>query len=481
MILEFHSSLLKDIFSILDTEDFNIIIRVGEAPDTKKFRAHSNILRACSQYFKEVIPADVIKKDILFTIYESNITPSIFEIILNYFYMGKLDLDDRSGADNFRLLLACDHLLLKELFHFVQYHLIKQHSPWIRQNFALVLNNIFNLPNFIILQDFCINFFCKNPLPLLTSNDFQSLDKYILSYLLYKRDDFHVHIEEVIIWNSLIEWGIKQTPELDNKDQEEWTDIDYENLKDTLSNFVPFIKFLNIISEDFYDKVRPYETIIPNNIYEEIMAYHLVEQPKLCIYNSKIINSRFVNVIVNLIDKNELKYPSIFVRNENNPIYRFKLIYRGSRDGIDNISFGTRCKNDVISLVLIKIRESDKIFVGYNSVGFNLDRNIISIFAYNHRYTDHFILSFKNNEDTQNMKISYGAYSFPEDKFVDQNTLYDSECDSLYIIDQKLYIKHIEGKAASCYRRTERTYRTIANVYTIEEIEAYAVFKPLEG
>ncbi|GBB84767.1 hypothetical protein RclHR1_11330008 [Rhizophagus clarus] len=161
---------------------------------------------------------------------------------------------------------------------------------------------------------------------------------------------------------------------------------------------------------NFYDKVRPYEAIIPNNIYEEIMTYHLAEQPKICIFiiQRLFINSRFVNSS------------------------------------------------------LIKIRELDKIFVGYNSVRFNPGRNVISIFAYNHHYIDNFILSFKNNEDTQNMKISYGAYSFPEDKLV--------LCMILNVIPQ-----------ASCWIRCERTYCTIANVYTIEEIEAYSVFKPLEN
>lgn len=84
MTLKFHSSLLKDISSMLNAEDYNIIIQVGEANDTKKFYAHSNILRASSQYFKDIIPAGIIKKDSMFTIIRPQITPSIFEIILKY-------------------------------------------------------------------------------------------------------------------------------------------------------------------------------------------------------------------------------------------------------------------------------------------------------------------------------------------------------------------------------------------------------------
>ena len=82
----------------------------------------------------------------------------------------------------------------------------------------------------------------------------------------------------------------------------------YGDLKNTLSNFIPLIKFLKITSDEFYDKVRPYEAIIPNNIYEEVMKYYLVELPKLHVVisqiESDIIKPKLGNIIANWIDKN---------------------------------------------------------------------------------------------------------------------------------------------------------------------------------
>ncbi|GES81663.1 BTB/POZ protein [Rhizophagus clarus] len=105
-------------------------------------------------------------------------------------------------------------------------------------------------------------------------------------YYLLKNYDFRVsHIEESVVWELLIKWGINQIPELENKpNQDDWTDKNYEDLKNILSNFIPLIKFLEISSEDFYYKVRPYKSIIPNDIYEEITEFYLVEQPKLFHY-----------------------------------------------------------------------------------------------------------------------------------------------------------------------------------------------------
>jgi hypothetical protein len=67
----------------------------------------------------------------------------------------------------------------------------------------------------------------------------------------------------VIVWNSLIKWGIKQVHELKNpNNRDNWTDNNYEHLKKVLSDFIPFIKFSEINSKDFYHKVQPYKSII---------------------------------------------------------------------------------------------------------------------------------------------------------------------------------------------------------------------------
>src|SRR5688572_27172354 len=80
----FHSGLSKDLSLILnDADDFNVIIQVGENKNTKKFRAHSVILRARSPYFKSAFSSNWFRKEkdmIMFN--KPNITPIVFEMIL---------------------------------------------------------------------------------------------------------------------------------------------------------------------------------------------------------------------------------------------------------------------------------------------------------------------------------------------------------------------------------------------------------------
>ncbi|RIA90654.1 hypothetical protein C1645_805627 [Glomus cerebriforme] len=380
-----------------------------------------------------------------FTINLPNITPDIFEIILKYIYTGKLCLS-YTGTDSFKLLIASDFLLLEELVNYVQTCLIGK-EYLVQQNFALVMNYIFYLPKYKKLQDYYLMSICENPLPVFTSNDFLSLDKDILFYLL-KREDFQIrNIKEVVVWDSLIKWGINQIPELENKNnKDKWIDKNYEDLKNTLSDFIPLIKFININSDDFYDKVRPYKAIIPNNIYEEVMAFYLIEQPELyghTHFESKIIKQILINIIINWIDKKD----AMSIRTKDDSLYRFKLIYCGDRDRIGNNSFRNKCKGQVASLVLIKIQESDKIFGGYSSIGFNTFR-IDTTYS-----SDNFTFSFEDSEDTQFRNI------FRNINIIDQNDFGFNFGYSLYMKNQNLHTN----------TRTEP--------YIIEEIETYIVTK----
>ena len=84
MTLISHSILSKDFSLILnDSDDFNVIIQVGENQNTKEFRAHSVILRARSPYFKSALSADwITKKNNMIMFNKPNITPTVFGMIL---------------------------------------------------------------------------------------------------------------------------------------------------------------------------------------------------------------------------------------------------------------------------------------------------------------------------------------------------------------------------------------------------------------
>ncbi|GBC01612.1 hypothetical protein RclHR1_04260012 [Rhizophagus clarus] len=319
MALIFHSNLSKDFSLILNNaDDYNVIIKVGENQNIKEFHAHSVILRARSPYFRGALSANwITKKDNMIIFNKPNVTPNVFEMILKYIYTGEIDLSKESNEDILGFLVASDELLLEELFVHVQDYLIKQKS-WIDKNFIPVLHAVSNLDSCKKLLDYCLKSICEDPVKFFSSKEFPSVNKEILLGLL-KKDD--LQIEEVIIWDYLLKWGIEQTSGLGNN-RAGWNNENYEALKKTLNQFIPLIRFVRIPRADFFDKVRPYKTIIPDQIYEEIEEFYYKDTlPKTITlssrtgplirssnFESNIIKPILTNIIANWIDNKDAKY-----------------------------------------------------------------------------------------------------------------------------------------------------------------------------
>jgi hypothetical protein len=66
-----------------DSDDYDVIVKVGENSNTKEFHARSNILRARSPYFKRAFLQNrVTKKDGVYNFIKPNISPIVFEMII---------------------------------------------------------------------------------------------------------------------------------------------------------------------------------------------------------------------------------------------------------------------------------------------------------------------------------------------------------------------------------------------------------------
>ncbi|PKC66716.1 BTB-domain-containing protein [Rhizophagus irregularis] len=492
----FYPNLSKDFSLILnDADDYNVIIKVGENENTKEFRAHSVILRARSPYFKSALSSNwITKKNDMIMFKKTNITPNIFNLILRYIYVGELDLTGQSSKDILELLIASDELLIGELFNYVQDYLIEKRIEWILKNLFLVLHIAFKITDCKKLQDYCIDIICEDTHSFITSNEFLSLDKDII-YKILERDD--LRIKEVIVWDRLIKWGIEQTPGLGNEncyvnlhhlikcgieqtpvsenemcDISKWSNEDYEALKEILNQFILLVRFVEITSDDFNNKVKPYKGIIPNQIYEEIEEFYNkgtfpkinTLPPRIGKLDSKIINPKLAKIIIKWIVKEDFW----ILR------YKFNLMYRGSIDGISYETFKNKCKGQMESLVLIKVKHTNKIFGGYSSIGFNsIGNNVPSLNGFdNTKYyysSDNFIFSFENDDDTQNMKISR-VRNYNKAIYDYYGTGFDFGFDSLFMYhNQCLYAKN----DSKIYEDNLNTN----SVYEIEEIETFIVTK----
>src|ERR1043166_1415444 len=157
-------------------------------------------------------------------------------------------------------------------------------------------------------------------------------------------------MSDVQVWDHVLKWGLAQNPELPD-DPTSFSKENFNTLKNTLRPCIPYIKFYNLTSSEFSDKVLPYKKILPKELYEDLLKYFLnsnsysikkseVRENEYYLKNidSEIIISQHAELISKWIDKvdvNSNASTSLFSKLINNgtedttcksnSLYEFKL------------------------------------------------------------------------------------------------------------------------------------------------------------
>src|SRR6266487_2959838 len=58
-------------------------------------------------------------------------------------------------------------------------------------------------------------------------------------------------------------------------DPEDFSKEDFNILKKSLQQCIPFIRFYNLSSEEFSDRILPYKNILPKELYKNLLKYFL--------------------------------------------------------------------------------------------------------------------------------------------------------------------------------------------------------------
>ncbi|CAG8686041.1 5496_t:CDS:2, partial [Acaulospora colombiana] len=340
---------------LMDTNYHDVLIEVGHQPHVKTFKTHSLILRVRCPFFAAALSSVWVKRDQdMMVIKKPNMSPIIFDVILN----GKINIRGWKGSEIMELLYAADELALEELADYVQDYLCRQ-EQWILQNIFQVLHISFGHASFQKLKKNCIELVVDNPLLLFDSEQFAQTNEEILMTLL-KRDD--LVMKEIAIWEGLIQWGIAQT-QMSEEKFTQWSKKHFSALGKTLKKFLPTIRFFQISSEDIYRKVLPYRQMLPHQLVEELVNYHRTGLkagvlPKRIKVDSSIISTKHAIQISYWIDYNR----------DTQSVYKFKLLFRASRDGFHFTDFHLKCNNQDDVVLVMKV-EDNQIFGGYNPVG----------------------------------------------------------------------------------------------------------------
>ncbi|RHZ76580.1 hypothetical protein Glove_196g59 [Diversispora epigaea] len=269
MSFKFFEKLSQNFIELLsDKDDYNVII---EVKNEKSFTAHSNVLKCRSPYFCKELKNIIPNENNIKTIIKTNISDEIFDIILKYIYGGIVDLENVETKFIFDLMMTANEFEIEELTKKLENHLIETKSSWLKSHFSLVYRSIFSGNNFKNLEKFCNDIVAKYPSLIFEAEDFTSLQESALVSLL-KRDD--LQLEEVIIWEYIIKWGIAQNSTLP-VNFKEWTNENFTTLKTTLQQCLPLIRYFHIPGIDALKKIKPYKKILDEQLWDDLTQYFI--------------------------------------------------------------------------------------------------------------------------------------------------------------------------------------------------------------
>uniref|UniRef100_U9U136 Kelch-like protein 17 n=1 Tax=Rhizophagus irregularis (strain DAOM 181602 / DAOM 197198 / MUCL 43194) TaxID=747089 RepID=U9U136_RHIID len=380
------ATLLKNISRLLiEADDYNVFITVGEEPNVEIFQAHSVILRAMSPYFHAALSINWAQK------------------------AGTIRLDDETSDLNLvELLTASDELVLMDLVDYIQEYIISLDRIWYQKNLIQVFNTVSCYEGvFEKLRDHCIELISVDPQLLFNSEEFSILQEEALILILKQNK---LQIREVELWNYLIQWGIFQSHLFEDKTTKDlinWSSEDFETLEKILHNSVPFIRFFQMLPEEYFYKVRPYKKLLPKQLKDDLKLYFIIPNSNLTttilppripkfMLNSSIITLKQSLIISSWIDYKDDS--SMYTSQQENP-YNLILLLRGNRDGFGVEEFREKVFKQGPTIVVIHLAGSKDIIGGYNPLDWTGSNKF-------NQSTDSFIFSFRSEKKSSITTLS---------------------------------------------------------------------------
>ncbi|RIA79997.1 hypothetical protein C1645_793442, partial [Glomus cerebriforme] len=258
---------------------------------------------------------------------------------------------------------------------------------------------------------------------LFNSDEFYSLtETHVISLL--QRDD--IEINEIEIWNQIILWGIKNTLNLSSNNLLEWNNQDFESLKETLKNCIPWIRFFQIQPQEFANYVWPYKKILPQSIIGNFLRQQITgHAPIMEMMNktppripssdidSLIMTGRHATILASWIHQGPYSGKCHF---------NFNLIYRSSKDGLSLKLFHENCDDKGPTILVIKLLNSNHVVGVYNPLSYqkskiNLRRKSLIYNNNSKRRSNSFDVNSLNIKETKKdtFLFSFKTRYYPEE------------------------------------------------------------------
>ncbi|GES98951.1 carbohydrate-binding module family 13 protein [Rhizophagus clarus] len=326
-------------------------------------------------------------------------------VILRYIYGGVVSLNEYDVSNIIKILVSASELGLQELIILVQSYLIENKTEWIELNFNDVYQTSFENNCFSELQRYCNHLISKVPDKIFRLINLSSTSEKVIVSLIQSEN---LQIKVIQVWDYVLKWGYAQNPELPS-DRKNFSEEDFNTLKNSLRQCIPHIKFYNLTSDEFLSKVLPYKKILSEELLDDLIRHFMnpsnrSEEDNSNHIDSNIITYQHAELILRWINTNRSNtYTSmlkrLIYRDTTDTTQKFKLLLRGTWDGFTPEKFHEICDGQSHTVTIVKVQDSNEILGGYNPIGWKSDN------CYG-TSEDSFIFSFKDNSNIENHILS---------------------------------------------------------------------------
>ncbi|CAG8795107.1 12071_t:CDS:2, partial [Dentiscutata erythropus] len=418
--------------NILHKFNSNNILNLLRMPNNMKSRKTIDDLLISDDFVKIILDKLNIEQFLQFM----NIATKLQnEIIVNNLFSNAnfiLIVIKFQGVEILHILVEANRLQLQNLFSDMLTFIEQNLENLLRIDAVGVLEMVFKHDICISFREYSIYLICLNPNALFDNPNFIQLNRSILNHIL-ERDDMG-KLNEKNIYDHLIRWGAAQNEETSRKNIMTWTDQEFEIFEEVIHDFVRLIRWFTIPSEDF-NKIRSLlNNVLPDNLYQNIVDYHLdpnLSSEEMRSYSQKRFlpctfllkprhfkifeswieeaNQKNISIIQKLFNlnttnekKNHFKEITLNTRPTHfskNNLYDFILLYRGKKNGFNAKKFHDSCDNKGSTLTIIKTSDQ-RIFGGYN------DSNTENHYIERTVSRKNFLFSFDSQNDFSTSKLA---------------------------------------------------------------------------
>jgi hypothetical protein len=390
-----------------------------------------------------------------------------FILFSRYIYGGRLSLKEIDTSDIIKLLIAANELSLQELVTHIQSFLIENKTNWMGENFDLIYQKSFENGSFLDLQKYCNDLISNEPDKIFKSQNFTSIPENLL-ILVIQNDN--LQMDEIRVWEHVLKWGIAQNSAKLPSDLKDYSEEDFNTLKNTLQPYIPFIRFHNLTSREFADKVHPYRKVLPIQLYDDLVLSLLnpdnnkgKSKPRIPRnidsrdIDSNIITSQHAETISKWVNRLE-------ITDKLDSPYEFKLLFRGSRDGFYPDKFHEICDLQSRTVAIAKVKGRDEILGGYNPIAWK------SVDRYSNT-KDSFIFSFNRINRNENYTLSR---IIDNRHAIDNRSHYGPSFGNGDLIIWGLDIISLSTNYCyACKNSYERSIRETQDRFSVEEYEVF--------